>query len=185
MPLRRNTAVKASAPATDHTSVCSRATGTPSRAARSALSALARMAVPAALRRRKAVTATRTIGVTTSPSRSLASKVIAPIWRVASNGGAMRPATRSRSQSRGSSMATATSTWLRPMVATVTSRRGECEKRRITTRSVVAPRRTAAARPTTTATGYGTSDWSMSRNARIVGASPRSAWAKLMMWLAR
>ena len=152
MPLRRKTAANASAAATDHTRVCSRATGTPSRAARSALSALARMAVPASLRRRKAVTATMRIGVTTSPSRSLASNVMVPIWRVASNGGVMRPATRSRSHRRGSSMAAATSTWLRPMVATVTSRRGECENRRMTTRSVVAPSASAASSPTTRAT---------------------------------
>ena len=42
MPLRRNTAANASAPATDHTRVWRRATGTPNSAARSALSALAR-----------------------------------------------------------------------------------------------------------------------------------------------
>ena len=152
MPLRRNTAANASAPATDHTRVWRRATGTPNSAARSALSALARMAVPASLWRRKTVTATTRIGVTTSPSRSLASNVIVPIWRVASNGGAMRPATRSRSHRRGSRMVAPTNTWLRPMVATVTSRRGECENRRMTTRSVVAPSTSAASRPTTSAT---------------------------------
>ena len=153
MPLRRKTAVKASAPATDQTRVCRRATGTPSSEARSALSALARMAVPAALRCRNTLTATSTTGVTMRPSRSLASNTIEPMVRVASNGGSMLPATRSRSHRRGSSSVAATSTWLRPMVAMVTSSRGEWAKRRMITRSVAAPSTTAASRPASTASG--------------------------------
>ena len=48
MPARRNRAMKASSPASDQTTVCRRFTGTPSRLARSTLSAPARMAIPTA-----------------------------------------------------------------------------------------------------------------------------------------
>ncbi len=46
MLARRNTAMNESSVAMAHTTVCSRLTGTPSRLARSARSALARMAMP-------------------------------------------------------------------------------------------------------------------------------------------
>ncbi len=52
IPARRNTARNARTVASTHTTVCSRRTGTPSDAARSARSAPARIAIPMSLRRR-------------------------------------------------------------------------------------------------------------------------------------
>lgn len=163
MPPRRKIVTNASAAAAAHTSVWRRWTGTPSIVARSLSSAAARMAVPAALRRRAVATATITTGTTTMASRSLASKTTPPMRAVASMSASIRSDTRRRSHSRGSRRAPAVSTWLRPMVAMVTSRRDDRAKRRMTTRSVAPPSTTAAARPATTATGHGTPTSSMSR----------------------
>ncbi len=87
MPARRNRATNASAAASAHTSTCSRWTGIPRVAARSARSALARMAVPARVRRRNSASATITTGATTRAMRSLADRMIGSIVNVQVDGG--------------------------------------------------------------------------------------------------
>jgi hypothetical protein len=153
MPLMRNTAAKPRAAARVHASVCRRLTGTPRRAARSVLSALARMATPTSVRCSSKAISAMAIGATTSPSRSLLSKKTPPIERLVPNGGSSFPTAMSRSHKRGRSSAMPTSTWLKPMVAIVTRRRGDRKNRRITRRSTTAPRATASSSPIAAATG--------------------------------
>ena len=139
MPARRNRATNASAAASAHTSTCSRWTGIPRVAARSARSALARMAVPARVRRRNSASATITTGATTRAMRSLADRMIGSIVNVKSTGAAMRVATGRSPHRSGSSSAPAASSCDSPIVATVSTSRGALAKRRITTTCTTAP----------------------------------------------
>ena len=120
--------------------------------ARSALPALARMAMPTLVRWRKSASATNAIGATTIAMIELASKTIPLIVISALNGGSIRAATRrGLPHARGSRMAATASSWARPSVATVRISRGAVKKRRITASSTIAPRRSDATRPTGTA----------------------------------
>ena len=86
MPARKKMAVKASNEATDQTNVCRRLTGTPSNDARSALSALARIATPTLLNRRNSASPTSASGATIIAMRSFASKTTVPIENSRWNG---------------------------------------------------------------------------------------------------
>ena len=79
-PLRRKSVTYASTPTIAHSTLCSRRTGIPSSAARSALSAVARSAVPTAEKRKKPTSAASTIGTTMSTRISLPLKVVTPTW---------------------------------------------------------------------------------------------------------
>ena len=75
-PARRNTPLNARRVATIQTTVWSRLTGMPSRAARSARSAEARTAMPTSVRRRNTARAIITSGATTRAASSSAPKMI-------------------------------------------------------------------------------------------------------------
>ena len=62
-----------------------------------------------------------------------------------------------------------------PIVATVRTRRGEREKRRMMASSTMAPSTTAAASPTPSPNRYGKPENTMSPTARVAGTKPRSA----------
>ena len=146
--------MKASSEATDQTSVCSRLTGTPSNDARSALSALARIATPTLLNRRNNARPMSASGATIIAIRSLASKTTVPIENSRWNGAGSRwPSSgKSTPQSRGSRIASAVRSCDRPSDATVISSRGALKKRRMTASSTIAPTASAARIPTGTAT---------------------------------
>ena len=95
MPARRKIAMNAINAATDHTSVCSRLTGTPRNAARSALSALARIAMPTLLIRRNIARPTSVNGATIMAITSFASKTTVPIVSSMSNSRTARRCPRS------------------------------------------------------------------------------------------
>ena len=104
------------------------------------LSAAARMAMPARVRRRNNARATQTIGMTTAAMTSLAWKIVPPISTSRANGGSrIGASSRSSPKAFGRRMAPAARSWVRPRVATVSSRRGERAKRRMTASSTTAP----------------------------------------------
>ena len=186
MPARRKMATNASSAATTQTTVCSRFTGTPSNAARSALSALARMATPAADARRKTARAAIASGMAMIAIKSFARKIVPPISTLPSKGWSNRlEKRRGEPNRRGRRIEPAASSWARPSVATVRRRRGVRKNRRITTSSTTAPRTTAPTRPTPSDTRYGQPHAVVSISMRTTGIVPRSACAKLTMRLAR
>ncbi len=182
IPARRKMAMKASSEATAQTSVCNRFTGTPSRAARSALSALALMAMPTLLSRRKTARPASASGATIIAMRSFPSNTTVPIENSSSNGAARRWPRRGKStpHRRGRRIASALSTCDSPSDATVSSSRGALKNRRITASSTTAPRARAAITPTGTASRYGQPHAVINITMRTTGIVPMSAWAKLM-----
>ncbi len=84
IPACRKTPTNESSAATDQTTVCSRLTGTPSRLARSAPSALARMAMPMLVNRSITATPSSASGATMSATRWSAENTIGSMvkWNV-------------------------------------------------------------------------------------------------------
>ena len=107
MPARRKMAMNAMSAATDHTRVCSRLTGMPRSAARSALSALALIAMPTLLMRKNIARPSSVKGATIMAITSFASNTTVPIVSSMSNGGARRcpRSGKSSPQARGSRIA--------------------------------------------------------------------------------
>ena len=146
-PARRNMPRNASSEATTHTTVCSRFTGMPSVKARSARSADPRIATPTRERCRNSAMAKRQMGTTIIVSTSLALKLVPPISKLASNGGASRVPNDWSPKARGRNSPAPASSWARPIVATVSTRRGDEKNRRMMRVSTSTPRTSAAARP--------------------------------------
>ena len=122
---RRNMATNARTLAITQTIVFSRMTGTPRVAARSPRSAAPRIAVPKLERCMKRARAMKQTGTTKAVVRSAALKMTPGRLQCIVNGGSRRGATwRSPNQS-GMNSATAVSSCAMPMVATVTTRRGD------------------------------------------------------------
>ena len=184
IPARRNTARNASNDANIHTTECTRRTGMPSSAARSASSAQARMATPRRVRRNSA-SPTNASGITTSATTSFPPKVNGSTVNERSNGAGKLCGGRPTPNHPGRSNPSPASSWARPMVATVRISRGDRKNRRITSSSTAAPRTTAAAIPTTKATTQLAPLVTTSSTASDAGAAPRSPWAKLRMRFAR
>ncbi len=183
-PARRNTATNASTAAADHTTVCSRFTGTPSSDARSALSALARTAMPTALTRSASASSAMTIGVTISAITALPSKITPfrpePTVKCRSKGGSRwGDSSRGEPNNLGRRIAPAASSCVSPSVATVSRSRGDRKKRRMIASSTTAPTTTAATRPAVAAIRYGQCHTVSSKNTSTTGAVPRSPAAKL------
>ena len=130
IPARRKMAMNAISEATDHTSVCSRLTGTPSSAARSALSALARIAMPTLLMRKNIAKPRSVSGATIIAITSFALKTTVPIVSSMSNGGARRcpRSGKSSPHARGSRIASPPRSWASPSDATVTIKPGRVEE---------------------------------------------------------
>ena len=174
------------AAASDHTSVWVRRTGMPSIPARSARSALARMAMPTSVKRRNGARATSTTGATISARRSLLSKSCEPSVRWRSKGAAtVRSAKVSVPHRRGSRSPPTMRSWDRPIVATMSSRRGLLKNRRMMSISTSAPSTSEATRPIGTANQNDSPEAAMRPTTSIVGTAPRSPCAKLSARLAR
>ncbi len=125
--------------ASDHTTVCRRLTGTPSRLARSAFSALARMATPMLVNRSRAATPSRASGATMRATRWSDEKTMGSMvkWKVS---GKWTWLVAGRlSQMSGMNTAPSDRSWARPRVATVRMRRGERKNRRMMASSTRAP----------------------------------------------
>ena len=185
IPARRNSARKASMPAIAHTIVCRFFTGTPSRLARSARSAAARMATPTDVRCRKSPMPRMAIGAITSTRRSLALNTSGSTRKVKSNGGSMRCDRTFSPNTRGRNRPPNASSWVSPSVATVSTSRGARKKRRMINSSQAAPSATATANPAPNATNHGRPEVITIITESEAGMYPRSAWAKLRIRLAR
>ncbi len=185
MPARRKRARNERAAAIIQTTVDRPPTGIPSKDARSLRSAAARTAVPRRVRVRKSPTAIMATGATITAMKSLALRMNEPTVSFQSSGGEMRCDAAFSSHNLGRRMANTASSWVMPMVATVSTSRGEREKRRMMANSTMAPSTMAAARPTPSPNRYGRPENTMSPTARVAGTKPRSAWAKLSTRLAR
>ncbi len=146
-PARSHAPLKARRVATIQTTVWSRLTGMPRRAARSARSAEARTAMPTSVRRRNTARAIITSGATTRAASSSAPKMIGSTVNWMSQGRSRAWADGRSPQSRGSNRLQAPSRVARPMVATVRISRGASKKRRMTSSSTRAPTTRAASRP--------------------------------------
>ena len=164
---------------------------TPSSDERSALSELARRAMPMLVKRRNENSPAMQSMVTTTPIRSLAWKMIGWMSRLKSNGcGRVWTGTiRLSARKYGIATARPASNCAIPIVTTMRIRRGAFENRRMTTRSMKDPSTTAPISMSGIATQYGQScplgDAATSATHRLAGTAPRSAWAKLMTRLAR
>ena len=144
----------ARAPVMTHTREESRCTGKPRRKARSALSAMPRMARPPSVRSRNQVRAPSTRGTTAMSSRSLPVRMTGSTATWTSlRPVAKLPTSLGESSQPGRNSSMPPSTWARPMVATVRARRGARSKRRMTSRSQSQP--TAPPETTATATAAG------------------------------
>ena len=192
-PARRNTATKASTAAMVHTTSCTRLTGMPSSTARSALSALARTAMPRLVKRKNAARAALQTTTAITAMTWLALKMMGEISKESSKGagkvcggvGSSNVPGNALWASRGKARPRATRSCARPRVATVRMRRGALAKRRMMPNCTSAPSPTASSSPRTNAIGYGMPTLTMSSTAAMDGTSPRSPWAKLTMRLAR
>jgi hypothetical protein len=162
-----------------------RRTGTPSRAARSARSALARTAIPVSVVRSRTASATMRSGATITANRSLASKTTPPNSPDHSNGAGSVRMPGPSPQSCGRSSDANASTWARPIVATVSSSRGAPKNRRTTSTSARTPTTTAAPSPAVIPTTHGSPPSTTSSTASVAGSTPRSPCAKLMTRFAR
>ena len=129
--------------ATIQTTVCRRLTGMPSRAARSARSADARMAMPTSVRRRKTARAIITSGATIRAATSSAPKISGSMVKRMSQGRSRAWAWGRSPHRRGRSRAHAPRRVASPMVATVRMSRGASKKRRMMASSTMAPTTTA------------------------------------------
>ena len=118
---RRIVPIPASPAAMTHTKVLTRRTGIPRRAARSADSAEARIAIPNLERRKKIVRATATTGTTSITSRCPPLKTTGSQLKVHEIGSGW--GISSRSNSCGTNSAPASQSWAMPMVATVSTSR--------------------------------------------------------------
>jgi hypothetical protein len=78
-----------------------------------------------------------------------------------------------------------TSSCDRPMVTTVRTRREARKNRRMMSNSMTTPSTTAAAKPVASPTRYGSPVKTIRLAASVLGAMPRSLWAKFKMRLAR
>ena len=185
MPARRNRAMNESRLATTHVSVANRLTGMPSMAARSDRSAVARIAVPSRVRSRKKATAAIANGATTRARRSLAPSTNVPIVTVASNGAGIRCDVGRWPHSRGISSAPTASSCVIPIVATVSTSRDACRKRRTNANSTTAPSTIAPSRPMTRPTPHGQPQNTTRPITSETGRNPRSAWAKFTIRFAR
>ncbi len=150
---RSTTARAATPPAIDHSSSDSWLTGMPSSRARSMFSAMPRTAMPASEPSRNQVSPIRTIGTTASRSRS------SPVIVAACTDHRWSPSIVStlgiaglEFSHEGRKMAMPASSWARPIVATVNTRRGASTNRRMISRSTSAPIATPTATPIAAAT---------------------------------
>ncbi len=135
-------------PATTQVTDWRRPTGMPSMDARSRRSPAACTATPMSLRVNQAHTAARQATETITATRSLASKTMGAMCQERCQGNVATAVPMGVwPQSRGMRRLSTTRTWASPMVATVRMRRGERRKRRMTTNSAMAVRRTDATRP--------------------------------------
>ena len=150
------TARAASPPAIDHSRSDSWLTGMPTRRARSMFSAMPRTAVPASVPLRNQTRPASTSGTTATSSRSLPLKVTGSIVHCLSDSEVSKPGMRSAAPNQpGMNRAMPPSSWARPIVATVRTRRGALMNRRMTSRSVSAPTTTPAATPMTADSSHG------------------------------
>ena len=144
--------MKASTEATTQTPASRRPTGTANMAARSLRSAAARTAMPMSVRARTRATAAMARTATTTATNSSVWKTVVPnsSWNDPGMRNVLLGAARSvRPHRRGINRAPTARNWARPMVATVSTSRGDLRKRRTTTRSMASPMTTAATRPMT------------------------------------
>jgi hypothetical protein len=159
-PARRNTATNASPAATIHTTICTRRTGMPSRLARSALSALARTAMPMSVNRKNAASAAMHSPTANMATMSLPPNTTGAISNSSPNGDGNDVGADSTSKTRGnaslasdgSARPTPANSWASPSVATVRISRGARANRRMTTTSTSAPSPTATTSPSGSAT---------------------------------
>ena len=171
--------------ATIHVTRDSRRTGMPSRSARSFESAAPRMAMPVSLLVKNHASATRTPGTTARASTWSPMKTKGCTRNVTWKG-VLKVLIALRCENRvGSQISRAPRIWSRPIVATVRIRRGASKNRRITVASTSAPVPTANARPIGSAAKYGRLQPRTITMATVAASPPISAWAKLMMRVAR
>ena len=180
MPARRKMAMNAKSAEMLQTTVWSRFTGTPRSEARSALSALARIATPKLLFRRKIASAINATGATTTAIMSLALNTTVPISTSASNGGSSRLPSNGNvaPHSFGMRRAAAVRSCERPSDATVSSRRGDLKKRRMIANSTTAPSRIAPTMPAASDSPYDQCQADINMTMSTTGAVPRSPCAK-------
>ena len=150
----------ASVPARTQTNVVRLRTGTPRSRARSVFSAAARIAVPASDRRRNQASAPTTTGTTAatsrwSPVRMTGPRVMVVEVRGVSNAPRMGDSTPKANLGMASS--SPPSSCARPMVATVSTSRGACAKRRMTVSSTSPPSSAPPTSAHTIAAAYGQS----------------------------
>ena len=184
-PLCSQRARNESPAASDQTIVDSRLTGIPSIAARSPRSAAARIAKPVRVAPRNQATNAIAAGATIAATRSLAFSTTPSTSKRQSRGTEIRSAANSRPHSRGVTIASATSSDVTPIVATVSTIRDARRKRRMTATSTAAPSTSDAIPPTASPTQYDHPQNTMIPAPSATGAEPSSAWAKFTTRLAR
>ncbi len=139
---------KDSTPATTHVADCRRPTGMPSMEARSRRSPAAWTAMPTSVLVNQMETAASASTETMTATASSWSKTMGAMCQAKCHGNVtVALAIGVWPQIRGIRRLMTTRSWESPMVATVRMRRGERRKRRTTTISALAVRRTDATRP--------------------------------------
>ena len=181
----RMKASAASPPASIQTIVVLRRTGIPRSRARSVFSAAARTAVPWSVRRRNQASASSTKGATSTISISSPPRRFTPRSSSRSRGTANGPVRLTKSRALEPTISMPPSTWARPMLATVTTRRDASRKRRSTSTSTPAPRAMPPATPSASATPNGTSCSRYRPMASTPTRLPIAPWAKFTNRLAR
>ncbi len=138
-----------------HTKVESRWMGMPNSKARSRFSAAARTAAPESVRRRNHASAAMTGGTEATIRRWSPVKRTGSMLKPKVNGVRKPPTSPAEPNRRGMINSMPPRTCANPMVATVSTKRDESAKRRMTSTSTSPPTASPTARPIAAATRYG------------------------------